>query len=368
MVGSTRRAQGIVVAAAIRAAAIGAAMVGCGGDPGDERPETASAGLTAASSSGAATTDEGTTAATDTSASTTGSSTTAVSTADVSTASDPSTGDPSTSEPSTSEPSTTVGPADLGGEPEGSRCTESPTMVVCPKVTIELGPWMRDVHYQVPLGDPPPAGWPAVLMFQGSFFSAEVTWLATDDLPFGAMNQTLTVKALLDHGYAVITPETKLNGGTFWDTNVPPYSINWESSEDHLLMLEIFSSIDEGAFGPIDAASLHATGVSSGGYMTSRVGLAYPGRFRSLAIAAGSYMTCSGPLCSIPDDLPPTHPPTLFLHGGVDPTVPLSTAEAYHEALKAIGVDTRMVVDPLDGHGWIAASPGEVLMWFEGHP
>jgi hypothetical protein len=62
------------------------------------------------------------------------------------------------------------------------------------------------VHWQVPLGDPPASGWPVVLMFQGSLFSAELTWIATDDLPFGAFHQTRVVKALLDHGFAVITP------------------------------------------------------------------------------------------------------------------------------------------------------------------
>ena len=125
-----------------------------------------------------------------------------------------------------------------------SRCSETARSIVCPKTTVELGPWQRDVHFQVPLGEPPPAGWPAVLMFQGSFFSAEITWNAAPELPFGAYWQTLVVKRLLDHGYAVITPEAKLGGGTFWDTNVPPWSLNWESSEDHALMLEIFAQID----------------------------------------------------------------------------------------------------------------------------
>jgi dienelactone hydrolase len=255
---------------------------------------------------------------------------------------------------------------ETGGEP-ASRCEETRTTITCPKVTIELGPWQRDVHYQVPLGEPPPGGWPVVLMFQGSFFSAEITWIATDDLPFGAFYQTHVVKRLLDHGFAVITPEAKLDGGTFWDTNVPPYSLNWESSEDHLLMLEIFANIEGGTFGPLDPARLFATGVSSGGYMTSRMAVAYPGKFRALAIAAGSYATCSGPLCSVPD-LDGSHPPTLFLHGEIDVTVPLSTAEKYYEELLASGVDARLVTDPLEGHGWIPASLDEVQMWFEGHP
>lgn len=248
-----------------------------------------------------------------------------------------------------------------------SRCSETARSIVCPKTTVELGPWQRDVHFQVPLGEPPPAGWPAVLMFQGSFFSAEITWNATPELPFGAYWQTLVVKRLLDHGYAVITPEAKLGGGTFWDTNVPPWSLNWESSEDHALMLEIFAQIDASTFGPIDAAALHATGVSSGGYMSSRVALAYPGRFRSIAIASAAYMTCSGPLCDIPE-LPPEHPPTLLMHGEVDLTVPVSTAKDYYTALLAAEVDARLVLDPAEGHGWLPVAPDEVLQWFTSHP
>jgi dienelactone hydrolase len=223
------------------------------------------------------------------------------------------------------------------------------------------------VHWQVPLGEPPAAGWPAVLMFQGSFFSAEITWIATDDLPFGAYYQTWVVKRLLDAGYAVITPEAKLDGGTFWDTNVPPYSINWESSEDHELMLLIFAGIEAGTFGPLDSERLFATGISSGGYMTSRMAVSYPGKFRALAIAAGSYATCSGPLCNVPD-FDASHPPTLFLHGEVDLTVPLATAEEYYEKLLAAGVDAKLVTQPGEGHAWIPQSPDEVLAWFDGHP
>jgi dienelactone hydrolase len=262
---------------------------------------------------------------------------------------------------------TTATTADDTGAVPGSRCKETATTITCPKITVELGPWQRDVHYQVPLGEPPAGGWPVVLMFQGSFFTAEVTWIATDDLPFGAWVQTHVVKHLLDHGYAVITPEAKLDGSTFWDTNIPPYSFTWESSEDHQLMLLIFAGIEEGTFGPLDAGRLFATGISSGGYMTSRMAVSYPGKFRALAIAAGAYATCSGPLCDVPD-LDDGHPPTLFLHGEIDLTVPLATAEAYYDELLATGVDARLVTEPGEGHAWISPSSEEVLAWFDGHP
>jgi len=291
------------------------------------------------------------------------------------------TGDDSTTTSSTGDDSTTTtttttdttdttsdsSTGDDTGVAPGSRCETTATSITCPKTTVELGPWQRDVHWQVPLGVAPAGGWPAVLMFQGSFFSAEITWIATDDLPFGAYHQTWVVKQLLDAGYAVITPEAKLDGGTFWDTNVPPYSINWESSEDHALMLLVFDGIEAGTFGPLDGSRLFATGISSGGYMTSRMAVSYPGKFRALAIAAGSYATCSGPLCNVPD-VDASHPPTLFLHGEIDLTVPLATAEEYHDKLLAAGVDTKLVTQPGEGHAWIPQSPDEVVAWFDGHP
>lgn len=253
------------------------------------------------------------------------------------------------------------------GAPPGSRCEQTPELITCPKLTVELGPLQRDVHYQVPLGEPPGGGWPLVLMFQGSLFSAEASWTASEGLPFGAYYQTEVIKELLDHGYAVITPETKLDGATFWDTNVPPYSVLWETSDDHAFMLEIFAAIADGAFGPIDPARWFAAGISSGGYMTSRMAVSYPGEFRSLAVAAGSYATCSGALCSVPAQAA-SHPPTLFLQGALDLTVPPATVEAYRDALAAAGVDTELVLDPQAGHAWIAAAPQAVWQWFAAHP
>ena len=260
-----------------------------------------------------------------------------------------------------------------GGAPSGtdaasgSRCEETPTQVTCPKNTLTFGAAGREVHFQVPLGAPPASGFKTVLMFQGSLFSAELSWSASQGMPFGAYNQTLVVKQLLDRGFAVITPETKGNGGTFWDTNVPPASQNWEASDDHAFMLEIFAALDAGRFGPLDRAKLYATGISSGGYMSSRMAIAYPGRFSSIAVQSASYASCSGPICSVPA-LDAQHPPTLLLHGRLDVTVPLATAEAYQQKLEQAGVATRLVVDDAMGHAWIPAAPEEVAGWFELHP
>ncbi len=100
--------------------------------------------------------------------------------------------------------------------------------------------------------------------------------------------------------------------------------------------------------------------------MTSRMAVSYEGRFLALAIESGSYATCGGPLCSVPD-LPSNHPPTLFLHGALDPVVPVGTMYPYRDKLNGMGVPTRTVVNPFFLHGWIPEAPGEVLAWFESH-
>ncbi|WP_394834259.1 prolyl oligopeptidase family serine peptidase [Pendulispora rubella] len=246
-----------------------------------------------------------------------------------------------------------------------SRCTESAVEVRCPHNTDTIN--LRDVHWQVPLGTAPAGGWPTVVMFQGSLFSASLTWQASKGLPFGAYYQTQVVKRLLDHGFAVLAPEARGEGLTFWDTNNPLFANAWTASGDHRLMLAIFDAIDAGKFGPLRGTRMYATGISSGGYMTSRMGIAYPGRFAALGVQSGSYATCAGPLCVIPT-LDPSHPPTLLLHGSSDGTVPLSTAERYRDRLNAAGIENRLIVHPGDGHEWISEAPDAVLAWFTGHP
>ena len=265
------------------------------------------------------------------------------------------------------------GSDDGSDEDPGSLCVASDQMVSCPHhtSTLEVGTTgliNRDVHWMVPFGEPPPDGWPVVLMFQGSIFNPEHNWKGTTDDLYGAYYQVLVLKNLLDAGYAVLTPEAHLGGETFWDTNVPLYANNWEAAPDHDFMLAIFTAIDDGTFGSLDPARMYAAGLSSGGYMTSRMAVSYPGQFKSLAIIAGSYATCAGLICTVPDTLPADHPPTLFLHGQNDLAVPLLTMEPYEEKLRNMGIQTRKVINSACGHEWIPEAPEEVLSWFELSP
>ncbi len=250
-----------------------------------------------------------------------------------------------------------------------SRCEETEGTLRCAHRTMILRTGAtvlsdRDVHWQAPHGEAPVDGWPVVFLFQGSYLPAGDTWEAAPDAAFGVYHQLRTVQALLDAGYLVLAPEASGEGSTFWNTNIPPYATFWETSPDHALMEAIFAALAAGDFGPVNGDAYYATGISSGGYMTSRMAVSYPGRFVALAIAAASYATCGGATCFVPSTLPADHPPTLFLHGEVDMVVPIGTMERYEARLSAQGFTTRVVRDAGVGHAWLRVAPAEVLAWF----
>jgi poly(3-hydroxybutyrate) depolymerase len=253
-----------------------------------------------------------------------------------------------------------------------SRCTETSSQVTCAEqqLVLDMGQngGKRTIHYNVPLGSAPAAGWPVVIMFQGAYYSAAHTFTGNKGDPWGGYYQTLVVKRLLDGGLAVLAPEANQNGNGYWDTNISPYDQNWKSAPDNAYMLAIFQAITGGKFGPLDDKEMYAAGLSSGGYMTSRMAVSYAGRFRALAIESASYATCLASQCTVPAPLPSDHPPTLFLHGGADQIVPISTMKLYKAQLDKQGIATKAVIDNPAGHGWIAAAPDEVPAWFSGHP
>lgn len=247
-------------------------------------------------------------------------------------------------------------------DPQVRRCTVTADEVACDYDTLALA--QRDVHFALPAGEAPDAGWPVVIAYQGSFVSAERGFAAREGDTFGAYHASLTIANLLDAGFAVLAPEALADGSTAWQTNLPPTNVLWEGSADDRLVLALLAAIDDGMFGPLDGTRLHAMGISSGGFMTSRMAVSYPGRFRALAILAGSYATCST-ICILPPQLPIDHPPTMFLIGAGDPAVPLSTVTAYHDQLVDEGHEAVVVVNPEAGHEWIPEAATGIRAWFE---
>jgi len=231
----------------------------------------------------------------------------------------------------------------------------------------------RYIYYSTPLGTPPKDGWPLVIMFQGSFFQAEFFFVGSSELPFGGIYQVATVKALLDAGFAVIAPNAMFGGNLFWDTNLPPWDTMidmglWPTAPDAHLLKNLWPMISAGTFGPINMKKMHAAGISSGGYMSSRMAFFYPDYFKSVTIASASFYYCSGLVCAppfqwLPGALLPSHPPALFLHGYEDYVVPISTMKMYANDMASLNLTHRVVVCDNCTHQWIPQAPTEVLNW-----
>jgi hypothetical protein len=242
-----------------------------------------------------------------------------------------------------------------------SRCTVTAGAVNCNHATATVGG--REVDWQVPLGTPPANGWPAAVLLQASLYPPSSTWSGDAGGAFGIYNYLLLEALLLDNGFAVIEP-TADNSGNFWDTNFP----NYDTSGDATFMPIFLDAIQSGTFGTLDRTRLFATGMSSGGFMTSRMAVTYPGWFVALAVQSGGYASCAGGVACTPTlPLPANHPPTLFLHGALDVAVPTSDSESYYQALVAQGTETEIVVDAQIIHEVLKIAPQAVTCWFLQH-
>lgn len=248
-----------------------------------------------------------------------------------------------------------------------SRCIETATELVCPYETAELPALVttRTVRYQTPLGSPPAGGWPVAFFFQGALVPAKNAFRASPDALAGQYEMTRTIQSLLDGGYAVIAPDALVD--LAWQTNIPPYSLAWSTTSDHAFLTAILAGVRGGTLGPLDADRLYAMGISSGGYMTSRMAVSYPGMFRALVVHSASYATC-GVACVIPSELPVDHPPTLFLHGAKDLIVPMAQMEQYRDQLQAEGYTTDTLIDAAAAHEWLPGAVSAVPTWFDAHP
>ncbi|MBL0220325.1 MAG: dienelactone hydrolase family protein [Myxococcales bacterium] len=244
-----------------------------------------------------------------------------------------------------------------------SRCAVAGTQITCSSHSLVIGG--RTVTYELPNATAPAAGWPLVVFYQGSFIPGSRAFSASTSDSFGQFELTSTIKALLDRGYAVVAPDAQSNGSLYWQTNVPPYATNWTGCDDDVFIVQLIAAATAGTFGPLDPTRRYAMGISSGGFMTSRMAVSYAGKFRALAVASGSYATC-GATCTVPV-LPADHPPTLFLHGDQDPTVPMSSMTPYRDKLAAEGFVVKTVIHPGAGHEWLPEGKTAIPDWFDAH-
>jgi pimeloyl-ACP methyl ester carboxylesterase len=190
-----------------------------------------------------------------------------------------------------------------------SRCSSGSGPINCEhEVTHIEGRW---VGWQKPLGVAPEGGWPMVVLYHGwNLMNSQWAWYATPAYSYGLYHKAETIRSLLDSGFVVVTPDAlaRLN---YWETNTNRYATAdlsaWLSSEDHRFVEAILQEAAGGRFGEVDPASISAIGFSSGAYMTSRMAVNYPERFRAFAVVGGSYYYCSGSCGEdVADQLPST--------------------------------------------------------------
>jgi len=160
-------------------------------------------------------------------------------------------------------------------------------------------------------------------------------------------------------------------------------------------MWDLESAIDHlAAQGFVDETRVGTMGWSQGGYISSFVAM-HSSRFRAVSAGAAlcSWRTyyagsdqrqsilLSGDPYSNPETFEKTAPmsaidraetPILFQHGENDPRVPLVSAMEMYRALKAKGVETRLIVFPGQGHGVLKPRECYALMvqnyrWFAHH-
>lgn len=253
-----------------------------------------------------------------------------------------------------------------------SRCSERsktflvPGQITCSYRSLTLPSsalTQREVKYELPLGQPPAGGWPVAIVYQGSLFPVEFS--RTTSAPFGGFYELKTIKKLLDNGYAVLAPRAPAE--LAWLTNAATVVSDnlYHTTTDYTFLTNVLQAIKDGAFGPLNPDRQYATGISSGGYNSSRMAVSFPGEFKALVIHSGSYAECLGPVCVVPLQLPDDHPPTYFIHGLVDTIVPWSTMDSYYDRLRWEGITSDRHTNTLGGHEWFPESANLVFNWFE---
>jgi acetyl esterase/lipase len=172
--------------------------------------------------------------------------------------------------------------------------------------------------------------------------------------PFGLYYESQLIQKLVsEKGFVVIAPDASYNYGSFaWQTNLRPYFFDFESSEDYLFVETIFKNI-ENYYPFVNRSKIFVGGLSSGGYMASRLSILpeFAKWIRGTFIHSGSYASCISYYCVIPEEIPAFHPPTLLIASKLDPLVPKGTIEIYYQRLIDAKIPTEIVSYPSAWHG-----------------
>ena len=266
-----------------------------------------------------------------------------------------------------------------------NNCTTSGYMLTCGYQTISnvdgIQDLTREVYYHFPESEMPVDGWPVVIDFTGTGVSAQDIWSASRLFQKSLYNHVRVIEALLDNGYAVVAPQTNPAPlhPRYWETNAYPYVQkgvdNYVGSPDDNYMMGEFNDvllnfIDGNNF--FNTNSVFLMGISSGGYMSSRIGISPPGSLhvKAIAIQSASYAAWSGSNTEVPlpaaEDLY-DHPPVIFLHGESDTwIVPIDTVLRYanHLSDSVLPAGDVLLKQGNYGHMWADDAYDDIVEWF----
>lgn len=233
-----------------------------------------------------------------------------------------------------------------------------------PYIIEEIGGWK--VYLVLPRGKSPEKGWPVVVLLHGRGQTAGA-WFGEGLLSRG--DQKLFPPLALKSGMVVIAPEAREpfgKGIRQWDF----FHRNLQNSPDLTFFRDLFQWMEKNTKITFDISRVHGVGISSGGFMASRLALAFPDKWASLIVIAAGNADSFPQIPSFPLDskalgseISTQHPPTLIIHGAGDRIVPFVYGERYFQDLKQAGIKTEMLVIPEGGHQWPTQFHENMIKW-----
>jgi len=229
------------------------------------------------------------------------------------------------------------------------------------------------------------SNFPVIIVLHGGGQSADA-WFSSNE-------QSQFVTDALADGYAIIAPNSgsPIYSSCTIQTKQWYYEKDWATLDDYDFFNEIFSWINSNQ--DLNSNRVYATGISSGGFMSSRLARSF-GTSKLKAIAVHSSGDADSithgdqsdlKLCTfgtggtIPDACGPTfnnidspintnHPPTLIIHGTYDGMVPVASGEHYYDELNSAGIQVTKFIKTTGGitacHSWFSESSQKILDWF----
>lgn len=203
---------------------------------------------------------------------------------------------------------------------------------------------------------------PVIIVLHGGLQDSSI-WFEENE----GNGQAAFVKKAINEEYAIIAPDSVsplCKDIKQWDYR--------EESSDLIFFDEIFNWI--WFRNDLDSERIYVTGISIGGFMTSRLAEHYGQNINAIAVNSGGnadniYLSPNN-LCYIEYNFDETpikddHPRTLLIHGINDSIIPYETSVAYYSSLRKSGTGVKLILEKGGEHNWYAKYNDLILEWFD---